>query len=56
MTRPTPLATISEVAAYLRVSTKTVRRAIRDGKLPAYKAGDQYRIDWRDVGAYLRRL
>jgi excisionase family DNA binding protein len=46
-----PLASISEVANYLNVSSITVRRRIRNGELPATKIGGQIRIKWSDVDA-----
>lgn len=47
--RPTPLApddllTLSEVAQYLRVSTRTVSRMIKSGRLPAKRVGGGVRI------------
>ncbi len=34
-----PLLTLEEVAAYLRISTATVRRWTNDGRLPCYRFG-----------------
>lgn len=34
-----PLLTLEEVAAFLRVSTATVRRWTNDGRLPCYRFG-----------------
>ena len=47
--RPTPLATdewltLAEVAQYLRLSTRTVSRMIKGGRLPAKRVGRGIRI------------
>ena len=47
--RPTPLATdewltLAEVAQYLRLSTRTVSRMIKSGRLPAKRVGRAVRI------------
>jgi excisionase family DNA binding protein len=47
--RPTPLAadewlTLVEVAQYLRLSTRTVSRMIKGGRLPATRVGRAVRI------------
>ncbi len=47
--RPTPLAaddwlTLAEVAQYLRLSTRTVSRMIKAGRLPAKRVGRAVRI------------
>ncbi|HLB62764.1 MAG TPA: helix-turn-helix domain-containing protein [Actinomycetota bacterium] len=47
------LATVSEVAALLRVSRMTVYRLIRQGDLPAVRIGRGYRIPEDDVDRYL---
>jgi excisionase family DNA binding protein len=44
-----------EVAEALRVSTVTVSRAIRDGKLKAFRVGGQWRILGSEVTNYLNR-
>ena len=43
-TRPEQLLTIDDVAELFQVSTKTVRRWILAGDLPAAKLGNQWRI------------
>lgn len=49
------LLTLAEVADYLRVSKRSVRRMIRLGSLPAYRIGGSgpYRFRNRDVDALL---
>jgi excisionase family DNA binding protein len=50
-----PLLTIPEVAGYLRLSIKTVRRLIASGALPAHRVGRMLRVTEPDVRGYLRR-
>ena len=38
------LLTLSETAALLHVSTRTLQRMIRSGELPALKVGGQWRV------------
>ena len=38
------MLTISEVAEYLKLHELTVRRLAREGELPAFKVGRQWRI------------
>jgi excisionase family DNA binding protein len=45
--------TISEVAEMLRVSTRTVRRWIDDGKLVAHRFGSAVRIAESDLRAFI---
>lgn len=45
--------TISEVAESLRVSDRTVRNWIEDGKLKAFKFGLQYRIKKEDFERFI---
>ena len=49
---PAPYFTIPEVAAIRRVHPDTVRRAISDGQLKAYKFGRQIRIRPEDLAAW----
>ena len=47
------LLSIAEVARYLGVSEKTIRRLLRDGLLRSYRVGRQLRISQEDLTAYL---
>lgn len=47
------LLTVGEVAAELRVSTSTVHRLIKRGRLRAHALGAQYRITQDDLERYL---
>jgi excisionase family DNA binding protein len=47
------LNTVDEVAAFAKVSPRTVLRAIAAGKLQALRAGAQLRITDRAVWAWL---
>ena len=38
------LLTLSEAAILLQVSTRTLKRMIRNGQLPAFKVGGQWRL------------
>lgn len=51
------LITIAAAADYLGCSTKTVRRYIAAGRLPAYRAGARFvRVDAAEVDALLRPI
>lgn len=39
-----PLMTIDEVAEYLNLHPLTVRRLAREGEIPAFKVGRQWRV------------
>lgn len=43
--------TIDEVAAEYRVSTRTIRRLVADGKLPAFHIGRSVRLSREQVNA-----
>lgn len=45
--------TLAEVAFYLHVSARTVRRMIASGDLPASKVGGSVRIDPADLSAFV---
>lgn len=44
-----PFVTVAEAAAWLRVSTATVRRWCADGTIPAVQYGKAYRIRKSDL-------
>ena len=44
MSKPDPFMTVDEVAEYLHLHPLTVRRLARDGEIPAFKVGRQWRI------------
>ncbi len=46
---------IKELAAYLGVSTDTIRRAVRKGEIPFTRVGTAYRFDLREVHAQMER-
>lgn len=45
--------TTDEAAKLLKIHRDTVRRLIREGKLPSIKIGGQYRIRRRDIDTRL---
>ena len=49
-----PLFTIQDVAAFCRVSTKTVRRWIAARELVATRLGGQWRVLPRDLETFVR--
>jgi excisionase family DNA binding protein len=51
---PERLLTILEAGALLRVSTKTIRRWMAAGDLPAAKLGQQWRIRPQDLNRFVR--
>lgn len=54
MSEPTvSILTIKQVANFLQVSTKTIRRLIKCDKIKASKVGRAWRIKQEDVEAYL---
>ena len=46
---------IEEVAKTLKVAYLTVYRWVQAGKLKAYKAGKQYRIERSDLNEFLKK-
>jgi len=47
------LLSVKDAAEYYNVSTQTVRRLIKAGKLKTYRVGRQIRIDERDLIAHI---
>jgi len=54
VTAPTRLLTIREVADYLQVDEKTIRRWIATGDLNAFKLGRQWRVAEKELQNFLR--
>jgi excisionase family DNA binding protein len=50
-----PLASIPEAFNYTRLSESTIRRAIKNGELPASKICGRIRIRWTDIEAFIAR-
>ena len=46
---------IKELAACIRVSTDTIRRAVRKGELPSTRVGTALRFDLRKIRAQMQR-
>jgi excisionase family DNA binding protein len=51
--RSLKLMSVQDAANYAKVSTQTVRRAIKAGDLKIYRMGRQIRIDESDLVDYL---
>ena len=50
---PKSLMSVRDAAKYCKVSTQTIRRAIKSGHLQIYRAGKQIRIYEPDLIKYL---
>ena len=46
---------IKELAAYIGVSTDTIRRAVRKGQLPSTRVGTALRFDLQEVHTCMQR-
>lgn len=44
MDKPDPIMTIEETAEYLSLHPLTIRRLAREGEIPAFKVGRQWRV------------
>ncbi|MFB0537029.1 MAG: helix-turn-helix domain-containing protein [Anaerolineae bacterium] len=55
LTEEQSFLTPQEVSELLRVSVQTVRRWIKEGRLPAYKVGRAWRIGKVDLDKWLNR-
>ena len=45
---------VEEVSEYLRIHPYTTRRLAREGKIPAFKAGGQWRFDVEEIDNWSR--
>jgi excisionase family DNA binding protein len=50
------LLEVHEVAYHMKCSQETVRRFIRDGKLPAIRLGTHWRIEQSDLKTFIESL
>jgi len=46
---------VSEIADHLRIHPHTIRRFARTGKIPAFKAGGQWRFDGKEIEKWKSR-
>ena len=46
---------IKELAAFIGVSTDTIRRAVRNGEIPSTRVKTALRFDLQEVSTYMRR-
>ena len=53
MNKPDAIMTIDEVAEYLDLHPLTVRRLARDGEIPAFKVGRQWRVQRKLLDRWL---
>ncbi len=47
--------TLQEVAEHLKVSKITIYRLLKKGEIAGYKVGKVWRIDEKDLKAYIRK-
>lgn len=48
--------TVDEVAKALKLNPYTVRRLVREGKIPAFKIGGQWRFRKEEVDRFIKDL
>jgi excisionase family DNA binding protein len=53
MDRPFTLLNVNDIAGRLLLSRQHTRKMCRDGELPAFKVGSDFRLDERDLIAYV---
>ena len=46
---------IQELAAFIRVNTNTIRRAVRNGEIPSARVRTALRFDLQEVSTYMQR-
>lgn len=46
--------TVREIAKYLKVHPLTIARLAREGKIPGFKVGKQWRFDKKEMEAWRR--
>jgi excisionase family DNA binding protein len=55
MGKKTTFYTAEEIAKILRLHPYTIRRLSREDKIPAFKAGGQWRYDEQDIEQWRKR-
>lgn len=50
------ILTAQEVAKYLRIHPYTVKRLAREGKLPGFKVGEQWRFQQNAINKFINNL
>jgi excisionase family DNA binding protein len=50
-----PIMTVQEVAAFLRVHTTTIYRLLKQGKLTAFKFGSEWRFNREVIEAWMKK-
>lgn len=48
------IMTVGEVAAYLRCHTATIYRLLRNGQIPAFKVGSDWRFNRDTIDKWMR--
>jgi len=48
--------TVEEIAQALKLHPYTIRRLSRDGKIPAFKFGGQWRFDKKQIDKLMNRI
>ena len=54
MKAPMNTYTVEEVAKALKLHPYTVRRLVREGKIPAFKVGGQWRFDLKEIDRWVK--
>ena len=49
------LLTIEQAAEYLQISPHVLRRWLREGRFPGIKLGSHWRIDEKDMQAFIEK-
>ncbi len=48
------ILTLEQAAQFLQVSTRTIQRMVKDGRLPGRQVGSQWRFDREQLRAWVR--
>ena len=54
MTNFPEILTLEQAAGFLQVSTRTIQRMVKDGRLPGRQVGSQWRFDREQLRAWVR--